>query len=108
MKTFNKYNNQQHEELFLKLVHLDELEIKFELIKFENILLYYYKNICLFFVDKINQSVYINLDEIWYKISNTMPYDEDVYKFMNSMINKYFNFDNYKIFQIHMSTMKLI
>ena len=45
MKTFEEFDNiDEKEKLFLELAHLDELEIKFDFIKYENYLLLIQQN----------------------------------------------------------------
>ena len=57
--------NLQYEKLFLELAHLDELEIKFDFIEYENDLYYFYNKNVLFDQYKKSGRFYINYDKIW-------------------------------------------
>ena len=51
MKTFEQYNindEKEMEELFLEIAHLDELEIRFDFIKYNLDLFYFYNDEWLF------------------------------------------------------------
>ena len=68
MKNFINYikeSKQEYEKLFLSLSHLDELEIKFDFIKYKKHIFYFYNETELFDQDKKSRYFYINYDEIW-------------------------------------------
>jgi hypothetical protein len=99
MKTFENYNlKYEMEESFLHLAHLDNLEIKFDLIEYEDDMFYFYDNIYLFSYMKKPKEFYMNPKRIWsienrYDISGI-----EFEQFMKSMVEKYFNFYDCRIY----------
>lgn len=74
MKTFEEFDfdvidAQVFRKKFLELSHLDEIEIKFDLLEYENMLFYFYNQTCLFYnTKKINSEyIYINYEDVWGK-----------------------------------------
>ena len=61
----NESKEDEYEKLFLELSHLNELEIKFDHIKYEDYIFYFYNENELFYQDKKNDYIYINYNEIW-------------------------------------------
>lgn len=96
MKTFEKYNKidkKEREKLFLEIAHLDELEIRFELIKHRYSIFYNYKNKYLF--EQFKSSFFtISIEHIMYFFITKYghKYDEHL-PFMKSMVKKYFKLD---------------
>ncbi|MCK9445709.1 hypothetical protein M0Q50_02325 [bacterium] len=81
MKTFESFIKPE-EKTFLKLSHLNDLEIKFHFIEHQKEMFYFYKKDCLFFE---NREVFF-VTYIWDQIEIDDPFD-----FFTKMINKYFN-----------------
>ena len=88
MKNYTNYIKESLEEeydiLFLKLAHLDELEIKFNFIKHKKDIFYFYNDSCLFF-KTYNQWFFIN-----YNIYSIFYNNIDI---ISSIIQKYFKND---------------
>jgi len=71
MKTFEQFITESlnadilYEKTFLELSHLDELEIRFNFISFQDFTIrYYYKDMNLFKHDKVDEYFYINYNDI--------------------------------------------
>jgi hypothetical protein len=92
MKTFEAFNIDPHENLFLEISHLDELEIKFDFFEYKSTIFYLYNNNCLFGYVKSHKTFYVNRDDIS-KYFETSFYinKKNMVVFLESMINKYFN-----------------
>lgn len=102
MKTFEDFNINQIDKLFIELSHIDELEIKFDFTYSLFQLYYFYKDKCFFiYVKKPSNFVYVNLINIWnpiikYKneVSRNVT-DEKMIRFiMGELIEKYLNIKN--------------
>lgn len=97
MITFENYNiDNEVENLFLELAHLDELEIGFDFINNKYQLLYKYNNVYLFSHDKPTKYLRIKYGEIWSSIEDifNLTIEETTYH-MNKMTEKYFNLYDY-------------
>ncbi|MCK9445735.1 hypothetical protein M0Q50_02455 [bacterium] len=95
MKTFDAFNIDEKEKLFLKLSHLDELEIKIDLINYSEHLFYFYKDNCLFYYNKKYKRFYISYFDIWKDIFYINgAYRSNIYSCMDSYINKYFGLND--------------
>ncbi|MCK9445933.1 hypothetical protein M0Q50_03475 [bacterium] len=99
MKTFEQFENiNELEKSFLELAHLDELEIKFDFMRYESDIFYFHNYKCLFKLVKKNVFIYINSDEIWSVFENKFGLDYiKTTKFMGDMIHKHFKLNSYKI-----------
>ncbi|MCK9445721.1 hypothetical protein M0Q50_02385 [bacterium] len=100
MKTFGNLQNhmeKEMEELFIKLSHLDELEIKFNFISTENYLFYNYNDEWQFIQEK-NQMYFWTDEDIIVGIENDFDLGRvETRIFLQTMIEKYFGFKNYNI-----------
>ena len=97
MKTFEAFNNiDEKEELFLQLAHLDELEIKFDFIEYENIIFYFYKDKCLFYQNKKSKAFYIEYVKIWSVFEKKFSLNfKETKDFMVGAIDKHFKLKDY-------------
>lgn len=105
MKTFEAFNNidgKDLEEFFLKLSHLDELEIKFDLINHDSELFYFYRGECLFTNHKEIKQFWIYYDnfilrfEKKYKLK-TKKSTTSLKEFLATMVEKYFGITGHDI-----------
>lgn len=97
MKKFEDFENvDEKEKLFLELAHLDELDIKFDFIRYPIEIFYYYENHCLFNKIKTQNKFYINHNKIWIIFKNryNLKYI-DIKNFMKIMLDKHFNSKGY-------------
>lgn len=90
----------EQEEYFLELIHLDDLEIKFNfaISGYKNIIYYFYDNKCLIENDK-NIKIGVNKELIFDKIANNIHYNVYnaytlTYNTIEILIEKYFDLDN--------------
>jgi len=91
-------NEQDYDKLFLELAHLDELEIKFDLIKYEDYIFYFYNEKVLFDYNKRNGWFFINFDDVWSIFKNMYLLSYDFIKYIiNKPIVKYFKITNIDI-----------
>ncbi|MCK9445687.1 hypothetical protein M0Q50_02215 [bacterium] len=99
MKSFEQFDNIDNKEKhFLALAHLDELEIKFEFIKYKDMLFYFYDYGFLFDISKkskIFNTSYLEICSVLEREYNMNIYD--IRNFMTTMVDKYFKLKNYKI-----------
>lgn len=99
MKTFENYYNESFEieKSFLKFSNFYELEIKFNLIEYEEDMFYMYDNKCIFDQDKVGRNFWINKN-ILKKISTDMSLSyNDTIEMLYHTIEKYFNIEKYLI-----------
>ena len=103
MKTFEQYNNKEKEmeELFIQLSHLDELDIKFDFLRYKYEMFYFYKKNFLFDIEKFgtNSIDKFWIDEkIWNRIVLRFGFSSiDIEDFMVSMSIKYFGINKKNI-----------
>lgn len=105
MKTFEDFNNideKKMEEIFLQLVHLDELEISFRFLDSNNnltsckyYLWYYYNNHCYFEINRNKKYFWIDDASIFNILSKEIIDYNSTMKFIKKMIDKYFVHKNY-------------
>ncbi|MCK9445722.1 hypothetical protein M0Q50_02390 [bacterium] len=99
MKTFESFNMDPREKLFLELTHIDELEIKFDFInetdilRLEEKLFYFYKDDCIF--SQYKNHNYLSINNMLWSYSHMEVYDNQL--FVKSMLLKYLNISNYDI-----------
>ena len=81
----------EYEKLFLELTHLDELEIKFDFIEYENYLFHFYNESELFLQDKKNGWFYMNYTKIWsiFGSKYNLKYD-DIQSITKDIVEKHF------------------
>lgn len=93
------------EKLFLKLSHLDELQIYFDFLDYHNNELFYYYDThasiyytCLFSIEKNKKLFCIDDDLIWdnFRKKFDMSHHE-ITDFMKDMAKKYFNITDYDV-----------
>jgi len=101
MKTFEQYNindEKEMEELFLEIAHLDELEIRFDFIKYNLDLFYFYNDEWLFSQDKKFKNFYLNHKNIWLKFGYTSDLNKSGFRFIiRNIVNKHFNLTDYSV-----------
>lgn len=93
MKTFEQYKNiddktKEIENIFLKISHFNELEIKFDLLHFDLGLFYFYKDECFIEIDRYRYEIWINYEKIWTIIDNEISVVIRTY--MQKIMDKYF------------------
>lgn len=97
MKTFESFNIKDVEDLFLQLIHLDELEIKFDFMHMKTYLFYNYKENYLLIQDKQKNIIFID-DRIIEQMQKDLYLRRvDTIYFIGEMIEKYFGLKNYEI-----------
>ncbi|MCK9445696.1 hypothetical protein M0Q50_02260 [bacterium] len=103
MKTFEEFHfdvidAQVFRKKFLELSHLNELdkfEIRFDVFEYKNMMFYFYKQICFFYITRKQINInymYINYQEIW---SHFVKMYDNQYVIDNitNIINDYFPSD---------------
>lgn len=102
MKTFEDFNINPIDKLFIELSHIDELEIKFDFIYSPKQLYYFYKDKLFFMhIKKPTNFMYVSLHQIWnplikYKneISKNVPTEKMIRFVVDDLVEKYFNLKN--------------
>lgn len=89
MKKFEKFNNND-EELFLKIAHLDELVIRFDFIYDNESLSYLYEGVFLFIYVKKYNYIDVNKDKIYVPFED-LYFHKDIFSILKKLIEKYFN-----------------
>jgi hypothetical protein len=98
MKTFDDFDEyDEKEDFFLELAHIDELQIRFDFIKYKIYMFYCYENNRSLF-HKIKKRKIFYIDD-FYMFSKFEKKFHTNYKntriFMKKMIDKYFNLYDY-------------
>ena len=107
MKNFINYikesKEDKYEKLFLKLSHLNELEIKFDFIEYKKLIFYFYNETELFDQDKKSGWFYINDDKIWsvFKFKFSLNYD-DIQSITKKAIEKHFKLKDITTMQVNL------
>lgn len=98
MKTFdNYYTEENFEELFLELIHLDELEITFDFFSYNFELYYLYNGKKIIIQNKHSTTFWIEFD-IWDKIKNNLDFDyKEIRNHLVDMVYKHFGLIDYSI-----------
>ncbi|MCK9447040.1 hypothetical protein M0Q50_09340 [bacterium] len=100
MKTYEQYSGideKEMEKLFLKVSHLDELEIVFRFIdnnyltSSNNYLWYQYVDICYFEVNINKKYFWVNDFKIFSNIYEKINNYDDTMIFVKKMVDKYFS-----------------
>ena len=102
----------EYEKLFLELAHLDELEIKFDFIRYKIDLYYFYNNNINFFdISKRDNIFYTNYDEIWKFFNNFFKKPKDVWNnkdeitlMLTPIVEKYFKLKDITITSAYHTT----
>lgn len=93
MKNYLQYNKEKAEgveELFLKLSHIDELDIKFDFIECSHDLYYFYKGGWIFIHHKENNHFIMNRDKINDIIKDRFSLSvAEMNLYMESMVEKH-------------------
>lgn len=100
MKTFESFNNKDKEieELFLKLSHIDELDIKFDFREWKDSIFYFYGDIVIFEQELLSHQFWVNGKKILNVIKQELYYSsQDIEDFFKSMIEKHLNIHGYSI-----------
>jgi hypothetical protein len=106
LKTFEIFGHgvyvdkcEQIEKEFLELSHIDDLEIKFNLIEYPNDMFYFYYNDIFFHIDKKNSILGI-INIIWNRFYDfDITFNEITDYLHNIICDNYFNTnDNYLIY----------
>ena len=97
LKLFNESidDNLQYDKLFIELSHLDELEIKFDFIEYEDYIHYFYNESMLFVQDKKKGWFYMNYDKIWsiFKTKFKLNYG-DIQSITKKIVEKHFKLND--------------
>jgi hypothetical protein len=96
----NSWLNEPDEKeiFFIKTSKINDINIKFDFIEYKYLLFYFDKYLLLFEHDKKSHDFWINSKHIWYVFGQKFKLDyNDTQKFMNSMVEKYFDLYKYNI-----------
>lgn len=103
MKKYINYikesKEEENEKTFIDATHLDELEIKFNFIKNQIYIYYFYNKIELFDYNKKHGKFRLNYVEIWEFLEHYMNY-EDVQITTNNILKKIFKIKDIKLHNI--------